>query len=288
MPKQPQAAFESVFAFSPNRATLGGTSYLILGNRADGVGGTTGEPGPNLKSGNGDLSSSDLSLPGNGLQESGHPSLYLQGNCLIDCPPWDEGMAELLRERGGIDWFVITHRDGIATLKTVRDIQNAFNCRVIIQEQEAYLLPGLELNTFHRDLAIAADLQVIWTPGYSPGSSCVYLNRHGGILFSGRHLLPTPEGKLRPQRQPKTFHWPRQLQHVEALRSRFTAHTLQHCCPGANVGFVKNSAQDTAANSGPPEGDTQGKGTQAPPKAGKAIYNTAYEQLTQSLETFKV
>ena len=179
-------------------------------------------------------------------------------------------MEALLRERGGIGWLIITNRDGIATLKTVREIQNAFKCQVVIQEQEAYLLPGLELKTFHRELAIAPDLQVIWTPGYSPGSSCVYLNRYGGTLFSGRHLLPTPDGNLRPQRHPKTFHWTRQLKHVEALRSRFTAHTLQHCCPGANIGILKKSLKNP---------DTQGD-----KKGGNAIYHIAHAQLVQSLE----
>ncbi|MEM9772513.1 MAG: MBL fold metallo-hydrolase [Cyanobacteria bacterium P01_D01_bin.73] len=243
MPKQPQAAFESVFAFSPNRATLGGTSYLILGNRilgdlnsGDGISGGS-VAGKENKAGkvSGDISSD---MPSDASGDRRYQSL---DNCLIDCPPWDEGMEELIRKRGGVRWLVITHRDAIATLKTVREIQQAFDCQVIIQEQEAYLLPGLELTTFHRELSIAPDLEVIWTPGYSPGSSCVYLNRHGGILFSGRHLLPTPDGQLRPQQQPKTFHWLRQLKYVEALRSRFTADTLQHCCPGANVGFLSGS-----------------------------------------------
>ena len=231
MPKQPQAAFESVFAFSPNRATLGGTSYLILGNGAEGASrsGESKHVGDGVV---GDPSADSGGADSGGADPGG-------GNCLVDCPPWDGTTQEFLSRHGGVRWFVITHRDAIASLKVVREIQEIFHCQVIIQEQEAYLLPGLELTTFHRDRAIADDLDVIWTPGYSPGSSCVYLNRHGGILFSGRHLLPTPSGELRPQRQSKTFHWPRQQRSCELLRSRFTADTLQHCCPGANVGFLR-------------------------------------------------
>ena len=171
--------------------------------------------------------------------EGGGTASEAAGNCLVDCPPWDEATQEFLHRQGGVRWLVMTHRDAIAALKVVREIQTTFHCQVIIQEQEAYLLPGLELTTFHREWAIAGDLEVIWTPGYSPGSSCVYLNRHGGILFSGRHLLPTPTGELRPQRQSKTFHWPRQQRSCENLRSRFTPETLQHCCPGASVGFLR-------------------------------------------------
>ena len=218
MPKQPQAALESAFAFSPNRATLGGTSYLILGNHAV-----------------------DAAPPRESLQAplgTGN-ALPSNGNCLVDCPPWDENTRAFLHQQGGVRWFVITNRDAIAGLKIVREVQTEFQCQIVIHEQEAYLLPGLDLTPFRREKAIADDLQVIWTPGYSPGSSCVYLNRHGGVLFSGRHLLPTPTGQLHPQRHSKTFHWPRQLKSLEALRSRFTTETLRYCCPGANVGFLR-------------------------------------------------
>lgn len=225
MPKQPQAAFESVFAFSPNRATLGGTSYLILKNDAG-----------------------DNTAPhGDGDQNVGESQVGTAGNCLVDCPPWTDETRAFLQGHGGVRWLVITHRDAIAGLKVVREIQAEFHCEVLIQEQEAYLLPGIDLTPFHREQAIAPDLEILWTPGYSPGASCVYLHRHGGVLFSGRHLLPTPKGDLRPQQQPKTFHWPRQLRSVEALRSRFTAETLAHCCPGANVGFLRgNKSVDNA------------------------------------------
>jgi hypothetical protein len=37
----------------------------------------------------------------------------------------------------------------------------------------------------------------------------------------------------------KTFHWPRQLQQVEAIKTRFSAETLAHLCPGASTGFLR-------------------------------------------------
>ncbi|MGL5193174.1 MAG: MBL fold metallo-hydrolase, partial [Chroococcales cyanobacterium] len=35
MPKQPRAVLDNIFAFSPNRETLGATAYLIVENNAN-------------------------------------------------------------------------------------------------------------------------------------------------------------------------------------------------------------------------------------------------------------
>jgi glyoxylase-like metal-dependent hydrolase (beta-lactamase superfamily II) len=47
------------------------------------------------------------------------------------------------------------------------------------------------------------DLQVIWTPGHSPGHICLYQPTQK-LLFSGDHILPviTPNISLRPQSSP--------------------------------------------------------------------------------------
>ena len=44
------------------------------------------------------------------------------------------------------------------------------------------------------------EIEVIWTPGHSPGHCCFYWRR-GGVLFSGDHLLPkiSPNIGLHPQ-----------------------------------------------------------------------------------------
>ncbi|MEO1069858.1 MAG: MBL fold metallo-hydrolase, partial [Cyanobacteria bacterium J06638_6] len=55
----------------------------------------------------------------------------------------------------------------------------------------------------------------------------------------GRHLLPTKASGLEPLRLSKTFHWPRQLRQVEALKTRFSVDTLAHVCPGASTGFLR-------------------------------------------------
>jgi glyoxylase-like metal-dependent hydrolase (beta-lactamase superfamily II) len=159
------------------------------------------------------------------------------GNILIDCPAWEEENQQFILQKGGVRWLFLTHRGGIS--KRVKQIQQDLKCEVIIQEQEAYLLPELKITIFEREFNINPNYTVIWTSGHSPGSSCLYWNAHGGILFTGRHLLPDKTGKIQPLRTAKTFHWFRQLQNVKLLSDRFTCETLHYICPGANTGFLR-------------------------------------------------
>jgi glyoxylase-like metal-dependent hydrolase (beta-lactamase superfamily II) len=135
-----------------------------------------------------------------------------------------------------VRWLFLTHRGGMS--QNIGQIQADFGCEVLVQEQEAYLLPKVKVKTFERELSIAEN-RAIWTPGHSPGSSCFYWHHHGGVLFSGRHLLPDRDGNPVPIRTKKTFHWFRQLNSVEVLRDRFKDETLNYLCPGANTGFLR-------------------------------------------------
>lgn len=197
MSRIPQQVFENpeqnqpmVFAFPPNRQTLGGTAYLILEN---------------------------------------------SGNVLVDCPAWNDQNQQFIADQGGVQQLCITHRGAIAQ---VQAIQQAYGCSVVIQEQEAYLLPDVQaVIPFHHEYAPTPQTMMIWTPGHSPGSACLYHNQ--GTLFSGRHLLPNPTGRLGPIQNRNTFHWPRQIRSIEMLFKRFTPETLHYICPGANLGFLR-------------------------------------------------
>jgi glyoxylase-like metal-dependent hydrolase (beta-lactamase superfamily II) len=189
--KQPQVVFEGIFAFPPNRQTLGGTAYLIVENH---------------------------------------------GSILVDCPAWNPDVLSWLRPFPPVQWLVLTHRGGMAE---VGQIQTELGCQVLVQEQEAYLLPGLTVSTFQEKIELGENLEVIWTPGHSPGSACLYGRQQGGILFSGRHVLPTPTGEPMPLRTAKTFHWPRQLRSLQRLLARFNQQTLNYLCPGANIGYLR-------------------------------------------------
>ena len=159
------------------------------------------------------------------------------GNVLIDCPAWNEINQQFLMANGGFSWLILTHRNGIS--KHINQIKNTYHCEVIIQEQEAYLLPEIKVTSFREKLSLDNSLELIWTPGYSPGSSCLYWQKQDGVLFSGRHLLPRANGDITPLRTAKTFHWFRQLNAVQLLRDRFNEKTLKYICPGANTGFLR-------------------------------------------------
>jgi glyoxylase-like metal-dependent hydrolase (beta-lactamase superfamily II) len=173
-----------------------------------------------------------------------------QGNILIDSPPWNVDNQQFLQDQGGVDWLIITHR---GSLGKATAIQNATHCRVLMQEQEAYLLPDAQVTTFEQEFDLSPNIQALWTPGHSPGSTCVYWSSHGGVLFTGRHLLPNTQGQPVPLRTAKTFHWLRQLKSVERLMQQFNPDTLHYLCPGANIGFLR----------------------------GQRIIDQAYEKLTQ-------
>lgn len=188
--KPPRLVLDNIFAFPPNRETLGGTAYLIVEN---------------------------------------------VGNFLIDCPAWNQTNEQFLREKGGVSSLLITHR---GAMSRAREIQESTGCQILIQEQEAYLLPGLDVTSF-QDYILTPSGMAIWTPGHSPGSACFYYNQLGGVLFSGRHLLPNPQGDVIPLRTATTFHWKRQIKSVQSLLDRFTPNTLGLICPGANTGFLR-------------------------------------------------
>jgi glyoxylase-like metal-dependent hydrolase (beta-lactamase superfamily II) len=181
----------TVFAFPPNRDTLGGTAYLIVENDT---------------------------------------------RILVDCPAWNQGNLEFCQQYGSVEWLFITHRGGIGQ---AQKIQQDLGCQILIQEQEAYLLPGLAVTSFRQDFPLTPHIQAVWTPGHSPGSSCLYYDAFGGVLFSGRHLLPNLKGLAVPLKTSKTFHWRRQLNSVRSLRDRFSPDTLHVICPGANIGFLR-------------------------------------------------
>jgi glyoxylase-like metal-dependent hydrolase (beta-lactamase superfamily II) len=183
---------DNIFAFPPNRDTLGATAYFIVEK---------------------------------------------QSNILVDCPAWDEINQTFLQSRGGVRLLFLTHRGAIGK---AREIQEATGCDILIQEQEAYLLPGLKVTVFEREIALSDEMKAFWTPGHSPGSSCLYDSRSGGVLFSGRHLLPNPEGAPVPLKTAKTFHWPRQINSVKLIIDRFSPSTLQYICPAANTGFLRS------------------------------------------------
>jgi glyoxylase-like metal-dependent hydrolase (beta-lactamase superfamily II) len=196
-------ASPAVYAFAPNRETLGGTAYL-------------------------------LSDPG--------------GSILIDSPAWNVENQQFLADLAyPVKWLFLTQRGGIG--QKLLALQQTLQCQVLIQEQEAYLIPEVVCTTFAQTYDLTPTITAIWTPGHSPGASCLYSASHGGILFSGRHLLPDRQGHPVPLRTAKTFHWPRQLRSITALRDRFSTTPLEYICPGASIGWLRGALAIDQADS---------------------------------------
>jgi glyoxylase-like metal-dependent hydrolase (beta-lactamase superfamily II) len=215
--KPPRLVVPGVFAFPPNRDTMGGTAYLIKAATDRAV---TEQAVPEIEN-------AAIAPP-----VSPNPS----GNILVDAPPWNPTVQDWLGTQGGVRWLFITHRGAIGKAAA---IQKALGCTVVMQEQEAYLLPQAEVQSFEQTVNIGDQALGLWTPGHSPGSACLYYRGAGGVLFSGRHLLPQQNGQPMPLRFAKTFHWPRQLASVQALRDRFDAESLAYLCPAANTGYLR-------------------------------------------------
>jgi glyoxylase-like metal-dependent hydrolase (beta-lactamase superfamily II) len=189
-----------LFAFRPNRATLGGTAYFIQAQ---------GE----------------------------QPSL------LIDSPAYSQENLDFLEAQGGVALMFITHRGAIGETKK---FHQHFGCTVVLQEQEAYLVDIPRLQTFEKSWSLGS-YEALWTPGHSPGSSCLRWSAPGGVVFSGRHLLPDARGYPAPLKTQKTFHWPRQIQQVQALLDQWP--DFYYLCPGAGTGLLRGKGLVEEAHS---------------------------------------
>ena len=163
------------------------------------------------------------------------------GDLLVDCPGFTEANLAMLRQRTelvGPSRLVLTSREGHGRC---RRWQEALGWSVLVQEQEAYLLPGVQgCSTFGEQLTLAPGVQLLWTPGPTPGS-CVLLVRAGAVdgLFCGRLLLPTGPAALAPLRTARTFHWPRQLASLERLRSWLPAGSPDWIASGGGLGALR-------------------------------------------------
>lgn len=163
-----------------------------------------------------------------------------RGDLLIDCPAWTQANLELLCGRGGGGTIVLTSRGGHGR---TRRFQEALGWPVLVQEQEAYLLPGVEqLHSFGREHQLAETVRLLWTPGPTPGSCVLH---HGGPgwdgLFCGRLLQPLAPGVLAPLRQRRTFHWRRQLASLERLRAWLPAGSPAWIACGGGLGALRGA-----------------------------------------------
>lgn len=165
---------------------------------------------------------------------------------LIDCPAITEANLAFLAERrragrGDGGWIVLTGRQGHGRIGRLR---RQLAWPLVVQEQEAYLLPGLTgLLPFASTLKLTPELQLLWTPGTSPGACVLHASAASGAagdgLFCGRLLVPVAPGALAPLRRRDTFHWPRQLASLERLRAWLPPDSPGWIATGAGLGALR-------------------------------------------------
>ena len=157
---------------------------------------------------------------------------------LIDCPPLTQATLTALKDLAGerLPRILLTSREGHGRL---RRLQERFGWPVLVQEQEAYLLPNVDpLQTFADDHTTVSGLRLLWTPGATPGS-CVIHAPVADLLFCGRLLTPLGPGQLGPLRHGRTFHWPRQLASLDRLRAWLPPDARPALASGAGLGALR-------------------------------------------------
>lgn len=164
-----------------------------------------------------------------------------EGDLLIDCPAITQANLNFLAERAGGGTVVLTSREGHGRCRRVQD---ATGWPVLVQEQEAYLLPTVqELVPFVSEHTLAPDIRLLWTPGPTPGACVLHAQGSwGDLLFCGRLLLPVGPGALAPLRTSRCFHWPRQLASVGRLRDWLPAGSPEWIACGGGLGALRGAA----------------------------------------------
>jgi len=175
----------------------------------------------------------------------GGSSWWLQGDSrqgrpalLVNAPAFTSANLAFVQQRSADTVLVLTSREGHG--ETLR-WQRQLGLSVLVQEQEAYLLPGVEgLRRFGASLRLAEGAQLLWTPGPTPGACVLHVGAPGlDGLFCGRLLVPVGPGSLAPLRTARTFHGPRQQRSLQRLCDWLPADSPSWIATGAALGALR-------------------------------------------------
>jgi hypothetical protein len=168
------------------------------------------------------------------------------GGVLVDCPPESEATFAFLQARAlaSPGWIVLLGRDGHGSC---RRVQERMGWPVLVQEQEAYLLPGVkDLSVFGAEHQLEEGLGLLWTPGPSPGAAVLHAcdGVVGAVdgLFCGRLLVPVAPQTLAPLLSPRGFHGPRQRRSVARLLRWLPPGSPAWIASGAALGALAGEA----------------------------------------------
>jgi len=160
---------------------------------------------------------------------------HADGALLVDCPAFSAANLAFLRGRPP-GQLLLTSREGHGRS---RRFQEALGWPVLVQEQEAYLLPGVQqLQTFDDELALSPDLRLLWTPGPTPGSCVLHAGGAVDVLFCGRLLSPTGPGAAAPLPTARSFHWGRWQRSLKKLKAWLPQGSPRWIASGAGLGAL--------------------------------------------------
>jgi glyoxylase-like metal-dependent hydrolase (beta-lactamase superfamily II) len=135
---------------------------------------------------------------------------------MIDSPRWSAPLARRLAAMGGVAVMVLTHRDDVADHDRWARV---FGCERWIHQADADAAPEAERTIAGREaVQLAANLQLIPTPGHTAGSLVAVLGSARQALFSGDHLWWNPQQQVVVASQRYCWwNWAEQLRSVERL-----------------------------------------------------------------------
>ena len=158
---------------------------------------------------------------------------------LIDCPPLTKATIDWLQKlaAGRGARILVTSREGHGRM---RRLQEALGWPLLVQEQEAYLLPGLkDIAAFSEDFTTQAGVRLLWTPGPTPGSCVAYAPAPLNVMFCGRLLVPVAVNHLAAIRHRRTFHWLRQQRSLEKVRRWIPPEAMPLLASGGGLGALR-------------------------------------------------
>jgi len=158
---------------------------------------------------------------------------------LVDVPLLnDANKAFLQAQPPGL--ILLTHRGGHGQCQRWQEF---LGWPVLLQEQEAYLLPTLQQRfCFSRNHSIEPGLNLLWTPGPSPGSCSLHWSQGSNdVLFCGRLLWPAVGGGVVLRRSNNNFHWPRLQRSVQQLEAWLPQGSPAQIACAAGLGPLRGS-----------------------------------------------
>lgn len=142
-----------------------------------------------------DLWETDVEAPFPGLTTHAYLLTREEGNVLF----YNTGHAhemEAIESLGGVSWQLLSHEDELG--ETIRTLHERFGTQLggHINEQEAFARIRTPDRLFDRREVLLGNIDVIPTPGHTPGSTCFLVSSPTGkrYLFTGDTLYRADDG----------------------------------------------------------------------------------------------